>query len=137
MDRVNTQQQSVSGLAATSTPKKRLSGSRLIIARAVWLALVIPSLGLFVARLPVYYVQIQRACVDLVTCNLAGALTAKGLQQLPALGFSVSGYAAFLTIFFTIIVAIWGGVGSLIFWRRSDEWFALLTAFLLVMFNTT
>src|SRR5947209_6772084 len=30
MNRVNTQQQSVSGLAATSTPKKRLSGSRLI-----------------------------------------------------------------------------------------------------------
>ena len=137
MDRVNTQQQSASGLAASSTAKSRLSGSRLIIARAVWLALVIPSLGLFVASLPVYYVQIQRACVDLVTCNLAGALTAKGLQQLPALGFSVSGYAAFLTIFFTIIVAIWGGVGFLIFWRRSDEWFALLTAFLLVMFNTT
>jgi len=107
------------------------------MARAAWLVLVVPSLGLFVASLPAYYAQIQRACVDLVTCNLTGALTAKGLQELPALGLSVSGYAALLTIFFTLIVAIWSGIGLLIFWRRSDEWFALLSAFFLVMFNTT
>jgi hypothetical protein len=120
-----------------SKTSTRLSGSRLIIARALWLALVIPSLGLFVASLPVYYVQIQKACVDLVTCNIAGSLTAKGLQDLPALGLSVSGYAALFIIFFTIIVTIWCGVGFLIFWRRSDEWFALVTAFFLVMFNIT
>ncbi len=135
MNRVNTQQQSPDGLTASSTPKMRLAGSRLIIARAVWLAQVIPSLGLFVASLPVYYVQIQRACVDLVTCNIAGSLSAKGLQDLPALGLSESGYAALFIIFFTIIVTIWCGVGFLIFWRRSDEWFALVTAFFLVMFN--
>jgi len=103
----------------------------------VWLALIVPSAGLFIASLPVYYAQIQRACVDPVTCNIAGTLTAKGLQELSALGLSVSGYAALLTIFFTIIVAIWSGIGLLIFWRRSDEWFALLTAFFLVMFNPT
>jgi hypothetical protein len=107
------------------------------MARAVWLVPVVPSVGLFAASLPVYYAHIQRACVDPVTCNIAGALTAKGLRELPALGLSVSGYAALLTIFFTIIVAIWSGIGLLIFWRRSDEWFALFLAFFLVMFNST
>ena len=120
-----------------SKTSTRLSGSRLIIARTVWLALVIPSLGLFVASLPVYYVQLQRAGVDLVTCNLSGSLTAKGLQDLPALGLSANSYASLFTIYFTIIVTIWCGVGFLIFWRRSDEWFALVTAFFLVMFNIT
>jgi hypothetical protein len=120
-----------------SKTNTRLSGSRLIIARTVWLALVIPSLGLFVASLPVYYVLIQKPCVDPVTCNLAGALTAKGLQDLPALGLTVSVYATLFIIYFTIIVTIWCGVGFLIFWRRSDEWFALVTAFFLVMFNIT
>ncbi len=120
-----------------SKTSTRLSGFRLIIARIVWLALVIPSLILFVASLPVYYAQIQKPCVDVTTCNIAGALTPQGLQDLHALDLSVSGYAALITIFFTIIVVIWSGVGFLIFWRRSDEWFALLTAFLLVMFNTT
>ncbi len=137
MKLADTERTSGSGSVVPSAGKTRLSGSRLIMARAVWLALVVPSLGLFVASLPVYYALIQKACVDPVTCNIAGALTAKGLQELPGLGLSVSGYAALLTIFFTIIVAIWSGVGFLIFWRRSDEWFALLTAFFLVTFNTT
>jgi len=131
------QRTSRSGAVRSHTATTRLSGRRLIMARAAWLVLVVPSLGLFVASLPAYYAQIQRACVDLVTCYLTGALTAKGLQELPALGLSVSGYAALLTIFFTLIVAIWSGIGFLIFWRRSDEWFALLTAFFLVMFNST
>src|SRR5437763_571373 len=120
-----------------SKTSTRLSGTRLIVARAVWLALVIPSLVLYIASLPVYYVQLQRACVDLVTCNIAGTLTAEGLQDLSALGLSVNGYAALITFFFTIIVVIWSVVGFLIFWRRSDDWFALLTAFFLVMFNIT
>jgi hypothetical protein len=137
MNVADTERKSGSGSVVSSAANTRLSGTRLIIARAVWLALVIPSIGLFVASLPVYYALIQRACVDPVTCNVAGTLTAKGLQDLPAFGLSVSSYAALLTIFFTIIVAIWSGIGFLIFWRRSDEWFALLTALFLVMFNTT
>src|SRR6266849_1009790 len=107
----STEPTSGSGSVVSSAGKTRLSGSRLIIARAVWLALVIPGLGLFVASLPGFYALLQRACVDPVTCNVAGTLTAKGLQELPALGLSVSGYAALLTIFFTIIVAIWSGIG--------------------------
>jgi len=135
MNLADTERKSGSGLVVSGTA--RLSGFRLIMARAVWLALVVPSMGLFVASLPVYYAQIQKACVDPVTCNIAGTLTAEGLRELHALGLSVSGYAALLTIFFMLIVAIWSGIGFLIFWRRSDEWFALFLAFFLVMFNST
>ena len=137
MNRSGTEGKSASGAVVSSTAKTRLSGSRLIIARTVWLALVVPSLGFFVASLPVYFAQIQRACVDPVTCNITGTLTAKGLQELLAMGLSASSYAALLTIFFTLIVAIWSGIGFLIFWRRSDEWFALFSALFLVIFNTT
>src|SRR5713226_4680516 len=137
MNVADTKRKSGSGSVVSNTANTHLSGTRLIIARAVWLALVIPSIGLFVASLPVYYAQIQRACVDPVTCNVAGALTAKGLQALASIGFSASGYAALFTIFYALIAAIWSGIGFLIFWRRSDEWFALLTAFFLVMFNIT
>ena len=135
MNVADTERKSGSGSVVSSTANTRLSGTRLIIARTVWLALVIPSMGLFVASLPVYYTLIQKACVDLATCNLNGALNAKGLHDLSTFGLSVSAYAALLTIFFTIIAAIWGGIGFLIFWRRSDEWFALFLAFFLVIFN--
>src|SRR5437660_1716995 len=82
---------------------------------------VVPSLGLFVVGLPVYYQQVQRACVDPVTCSLGGAQTAKGLQDLSAHGLSVSAYAALFTIFFAIMAATWCTVGFLLFWRRSDD----------------
>ena len=134
---MDTEPKDASRVIDSNGANRRLTGVRLIIARVVWIAIVIPSVILFVASLPVFYAQIQKPCVDVTTCNIFGTLTAKGLQGLPALGLSVSSYAAFVTIFFTINVAIWGGVGFLIFWRRSDEWFALVTAFFLVMFDIT
>ena len=137
MNRSNTEQKSASGSVVSNTANTRISGSKLIVARAVWLGLVILSLGFFVISLPVYYTQIQRACVDPVTCNVTFSLTAQGLRALAAIGFSASGYAVFVIIFSTIIVAVWSGIGFLIFWRRSDEWFALLAAFFLITFNPT
>jgi signal transduction histidine kinase len=136
MNLSKTNEQIAAGSVATGPAKTRLSGSRLIVARAVWLALVIPSLGLTFVSFPVYYQQLQRACVDPTMCNFAGALTAKGLRALAALGVSLSGYAAFYTIFWAVIFMIWCGIGFLIFWRRSDDGMALLAAFFLVMFNT-
>ena len=137
MNRSDTDGKNVNRAAVSNTATTHLTGSWLIIARTVWLMLVVPGLGLFVASLPAYYQQLQRACVDPVTCNLYGSLTAQGLAALTTTGFTMSGYAAFTTIFLTIIVAIWSGVGFLIFWRRSDDWLALLSAFFLVMFNIT
>ncbi|GAC1350208.1 MAG: hypothetical protein NVSMB27_30530 [Ktedonobacteraceae bacterium] len=135
MNRANAQQQSTQHSVASNAAQTRLNGSWLLITRIVWLMLVIPSLGLFLFGLPTYYVQIQKPCVDATTCNIAGAMTAKGLQSLAMLGFSALGYATFYTLFWTIIVIIWSGIGFLIFLRRSDDWFALLTALFLVLFN--
>ena len=137
MNQSNTQQQNASGSISASTANTRLSGPGLLLTRAVWLALVLPSVALFIAGLPVYYAQLQRACIGPVECNIAGALTARGLQALLALGVSASGYATFCTIFWVIIAVIWCGIGFLLFWRRSDDWLALLAAFFLVMFVTT
>ena len=135
MNQANTQQQSTSGLVATKPTQTRLSGVPLLMARVMWLALVIPSLGLTVVSFPVYDQRLQKACVDPTTCNIAGALTAKGLHTLAAFGVSASGYAAFYTIFWVAIFVIWCGVGFLVFWRRSDDGMAQLSAFFLVLFN--
>ena len=105
MNLADTEGKSAGGAVVSSTATTRLTGSRLIVARAVWLALVVPSVGLFVISLPVYYQQLQRVCDDPVCTNLAGALPAQGLQELASIGFSVSGYAALLTISVAIITA--------------------------------
>src|SRR6266566_1739156 len=138
MNLADTEQKSASGAVVSNTATTRLTGSWLIIARTVWLVLAIASLGLFIASLLVSYQQMLRVCVDPVTCTyLRGALPARGLQALTSSGFSVSEYAAVVTIFFAITAAIWYAVGFLIFWRRSEDWLALLAAFFLVMFNVT
>jgi hypothetical protein len=137
MNLADTELKSAGGAVVSNTADTHLTGSRLIVVRAVWLALVVPSLGLFVLGLPVYYQQLQRACVGIVTCNLDGALSVQELQSLVSSGFSVTAYAALYTIFYALIAAISCGIGLLIFWRRSDDWLALLAAFFLVMFNIT
>src|SRR5260370_6485801 len=137
MSLTDTEGKSASGAVVSSAAATRLTGSRLIMARAVWLVLVVPSLGLFLANLFAYDQQLQRACVGPRLCGTPGALTAKQLQALPTIGLSASGYAALLTISLAIIVSIWCVVGFLIFWRRSDDWLALLAAFFLVMFSIT
>ena len=135
MSRLNAQQQSRSMIPVHGTTNTHLSGSQLVTARIVWLLLVIPSLSLFVVGLPVYFVQLQRPCADAVTCNIPFALTARGLRAIAVLGFSAFGYAAFTTLFWTLIFIIWSGIGLLIFFRKSNDRMALLTAFFLVMFN--
>src|SRR6185312_908442 len=137
MNLVNAPGKSGSRTVVTDNANTRLSGSWLMLARAVWLALVVLSLGVTVAGLPVYYSQLQTACIGPVRCSVLGALNAKAIQALPVLGFSMNGYATFATIFIIVIALIWSGVGFIIFWRRSDDWLALLAAFFLVMFNIT
>jgi hypothetical protein len=138
MNMADTEQKSASGAVVASTANTHLSGSWLIIARTVWLALVVPTLGLFVISLPGYYQQLQTACSIGTACGkLFGALPAQGLQTLSTTGLSASGYAALFTIFSVIIAAIWCAVGFIIFWRRSDDWLALLAAYFLVMSSIT
>ena len=138
MNRSDIEEKSASGSVVANVANTRLTGSWLIIARTVWLVLVITSVGFCVASIIVSYQQMQTVCVDLTTCNnLPGALTPQLLQALLSIGISAGEFAVLGTIFSVITAAVWYGVGFLIFWRRSDDWLALLAAFVLVMFNVT
>ena len=122
---------------ASTASTARLTGHWLAMARVAWLVLVVPSLGLFVASLVLAYHQLHTVCVDPVTCTVSMELPVSVQQALARLGLSVSGFAALLVSFFAITAAIWDAVGFLIFWRRSEDWLALLAALFLVLFNTT
>jgi len=124
MNLSNTEQKSASGAVVSNAANTRLSGSWLMIARTVWLVLVVPSVVLFVVSLFVSSQQAQ-----------SGAIPASVQQMLSSIGLSVSGFNTLTTIFNVITSAIWYMVGFFIFWRRSDDWLALLAAFVLVMFN--
>src|SRR5215471_16695236 len=103
MNLADTEQKNASGTVDSNAANTRLTGSWLIIARVLWLALVLPALGLFVASIPAYYQQLQRGCVDTLTCSVSGALPTQVLQSLSTFGLSASSYATLLTIFFVVI----------------------------------
>src|SRR5947209_12476801 len=126
--------QSGAHAASSSASDTRLHGGLLVLARSVWILIVALTLGLFIAALPMLSRQLQTVCVSATACP-DGHLSPTGLQTIHDLGFSVGGYAAYTLTLFTATSLVWFAVGLIIFWRKSDDWMALLVALFLVMFN--
>jgi len=127
---------SQSGVHAVSSSASdtRLHGSLLALARGVWIAMVALTVGLFIAALPMLFRQLQTVCMSATACP-SGVLGPTGLQTIHDLGFSVGGYATYTLSLYIATSLVWFAVGLIIFWRRSDDWMALLVALFLVMFN--
>jgi len=84
----------------------------------------------FLAKLPAYYTFLQTICTG-APCGL-GQPTIDSAQAMQRLGFSVGAYAAF-TLALTIILAfVCFAVSAVLFWRKSDDWMALLVALAVV-----
>ena len=91
----------------TSEGDTRLSGRFLVFARLGWVLLVALTLGLVVVGFPFAVVQLQQ---------LPGGSDA-------VWSIALSGVSAF----------VWVAIGVLLFWRKSDNWMALLVALMLVV----
>jgi hypothetical protein len=113
----------------------RLHGRRLVIARVVWVGVVVFSLSIFIASLPAYFSQLQTVCTGDACVYSYGQLTPGSAQALHNLGFSVGAYAGSTFILITASTLVSFGVASLIFWRRSDDWMAMLVSLFLVTFG--
>src|SRR5437016_7584584 len=92
--------------ALPRVPNTRLQGPWLPLLRLAWVLLSLLTFSVFIASLPVYF---------------AGQQTSYPV-----------GYAIFLLALGVVIALIWFIVALLIFWRKSNDWMALLVAFLLV-----
>src|SRR5712692_4840630 len=85
--------------APTKTRKRshaldtRLHGRWLLLARAGWVVLVVLTMAIFLASLPVYIAQLQTPCAG-STCGFQ-QLTPGQVGALTGMGLSLSVYAAF------------------------------------------
>ena len=122
----DTERKSESGSVNSSTATTRLSGSRLILVRVLWVAVVTLIVALFLVVLPAYYALLQTVCTGATCAPTQPTLdSAQGIQKL---GLSLGAYATF-TLALTIALAfLCIAVSAVIFWRRSDDWMALLAA---------
>jgi hypothetical protein len=110
----------------------RLHQRRLVLARIACGVLVAVALGLFVVSLPGYIAQLQTLCTG-GSCK-SGQLSPDALTTLQHLGLSLGGYAAFNVALILIGALVSFAVALLLFFRRSDDWMALLVALMLVYF---
>jgi len=108
----------------------RLHGRWLILARGLWITLVVLTLAIFFASLPVYIALLQTPCAGTacgyqqLTSEQAGAL--KGIGLFPDV---YTTYAVTLTLALMMVCVV---VSTVITWRRSDDRMALIVALFLV-----
>jgi hypothetical protein len=106
-----------------------LSGRRLFLARLGWLVMFILTIGLFAASIPVYY-------DSLISFSDPEFDAAAARASLEAAGVSMDFYARYLVPISVAYTMVYFVVGTVIFWRRSDNWIALLASMCLITFGT-
>ena len=113
----------------------RLSGMRLIIARSVWIVLMLLSCGLYLAAVLVYYVQLHGFQEGVYAHLISTPAVVNGYNAFESSSALFTGpYATLnLTLVTLVFLPFWIAVGLVIFWRRSNDWMALLVSLFLVM----
>jgi hypothetical protein len=102
----------------------------LLLARVGWVVLVVLTLGIFFASLPVYIALLQTPCAG-AACEWQ-QLTSGQVETLKGVGLSLSDYAAYTVALRLVTVVVCLVVSTLIVWRRPDDRMALFVALLLV-----
>lgn len=111
----------------------RLHGGWLWLARAVLLTISTLYLIVYIVGIPIYFAQIfpsHHNCIE-------DCLSPADIQSLHALGISIMAYAVYWTAINLLFVLVYFAVAALIFWRKSDDWMALLASFSLIAFGAS
>jgi hypothetical protein len=124
-------------VSTQSTINTRLYGSWLIAARIVWFAVALLTIGAFVAGLPATFALLRAGCAaEFGTCA-PGVLDPELVRQLESAGVSMDMYATSYLVFTVVTTLVWWATAGVIFWRKSDDWMALLAALMLVLQGAT
>lgn len=120
-------------LQATDT---RLRGVWLLIARIVWVTLVVLSVGVFITAILVYYLLLHGAPVPghlLRATSAINGYVALIFRYTPL----VDEYFAFNTALLNVLALVWVAVGLVIFWQRSNDRIALFASLALILMGTS
>lgn len=133
MDRQRALTQTTVPAELSSSTDTQLAGYGLAIARGAWVTSTILALGIFITLLPSYFALLQTTCTS-GACAIVQP-TPNTVQAIQKLGLSVTSYAV-ITLALTIVTTLaCFTVSAVIFWRKSDDWMALLVAFAEVAFG--
>ena len=83
-----------------------------------------------------HYRSVCTAASEICSERAGGQPTPEGVRALQDVGLSVRSFALLNVVIDKVFELVWFAVGALIFWRRSDDWMALLVSVFLVAFGT-
>jgi hypothetical protein len=121
--------------SATTT----LRGRWLLLARVAWAVVAITALALVVFSVPSSFEHYRSVCTaasEVCSERAVGQPTPEGVRALRDMALSARSYALLNVVIDKVFQLTWFAVGALIFWRRSDDWMALLVSAFLVAFGT-
>ena len=119
------------GASTEPSAHERLRNAWLSVARVAWVAVVMPTVVLFVLGLVVGFSQLRAVCTaDACRTVQLSPAQAELHQQL---GLPLDFYAGYTTFVFAVFGFVCFAVATLLFWRRSYDWMALLVSFFLVL----
>jgi hypothetical protein len=91
-------------------------------------------LGLFVAALPIYFVHLNTVCSPPFCSN--GQLSPAALHTLETLDLSLYDYSVFILPLILISTLACVAIATILLWRTSDNWMAMMVALLLTVQGT-
>ena len=93
------------------------------------------AMAAFLALLPAYVSYLHTVCAG-AACPV-GQLTPPAAQALQQVGLSVDAFVGYTLALTILSLLMCWSVSAVIFWRKSDDWMALLVALMLVLMGTT
>jgi signal transduction histidine kinase len=113
----------------------RLRGRWLLLARVLWVGIALLTLGLTVASIPTSLASLYVLCTDApATCSSNGRITPDYLRALQSLGLSLDVFATYEVALLIVFAVVYTAIGTVLFWRKSDDRMALFASLTLVTF---
>jgi hypothetical protein len=122
-----------------SPPPTAVHGRWLFLARVAWVVVAITALAIVLFSIPSSFEHYRGVCTAASEACSERALdqpTPEGVRALQEVGLSVRSYAILNVAIDKVFELVWFAVGTIIFWRRSDDRMALLVSVFLVAFGT-
>lgn len=114
----------------------RLHGRQLALARLLWLTTALGTISVFLVGFIARYQELKQVCYDTSgECERFMRLTPEGVLNLQQIGLTAHVYALYVTLMIVLFYLVSWCIAGLVFWKRSDNWAALLVGMFLLAFG--
>jgi len=103
------------------------------VARILVLAISVLALIVYIVGTPVYFAQL----VSAHHCSIQDCPSLTIVRPLHTMGIPITTYAVYMTALNVLFALVYFAVAAFIFWRKSDDWMALLPCLALVTFGAS